>query len=40
MVEKHSESSGNTYAIFIPTLNPEEPDSLGNNSYAESPKGL
>jgi len=25
MVEKHSELSGNTYAIFIPTLNPEEP---------------
>ena len=27
MVEKHSELSGNTYAIFIPTLNPEEPQS-------------
>ncbi len=28
MVKKHSEISGNTYAIFIPTLNPEEPESL------------
>lgn len=25
MIEEHSEVSGNTYAIFIPTLNPEEP---------------
>lgn len=25
MVKKHSELSGSTYAIFIPTLNPEEP---------------
>ena len=35
MVEKHSELSGNTYAISIPTLNPEEPNKLKlNNNHA------
>jgi len=37
MVEKHSELSGNTYAIFIPTLNPEEPDYI--KVKPESPTG-
>lgn len=36
MVEKHSELSGNTYAIFIPTLNPEEPDMLSMHMLIQS----